>query len=173
LATAQAQIGETSGDGVQKVDGGTKLKLWVDSAGGRTRGRVYGTADLAVNVRRGCTSFIKQSQNSHGSIYVSLEAEKAAREVQEAKARAEEAIAEAQEAKAQAKASAEHSKKLENELLELRTLFMKHFDSTEHGSTKGSCTANLPPNSHPDYDDDLDDQSLDGDSDNQSLDGDT
>ena len=39
--------------------------------------------------------------------------------------------------------------------------------------SKGSCSANLPPNSHPDYDDDLDDQSLDGDSDNQSLDGDT
>jgi hypothetical protein len=32
--------------------------------------------------------------------------------------------------------------------------------------SKGSCSANLPPNSHPDYDDDLDDQSLE-------LEGDT
>jgi hypothetical protein len=177
LATVQAEIGETGGDGVQKVDGGTKLKLWTDSAGGRNRGRVYGTADLSVNLRRGSTSFIQQSNNSHGSMYVSLEAERANREVKEAKARAEEAIAEAQEAKAQAKAeakaSAERTQKLENDLLALRTLCMKHFGPTEHGSAKGSCSANLPPNSHPDYDDDLDDQSLDGDLDDQSLNGDT
>ncbi|KAK2384808.1 hypothetical protein QL285_072113 [Trifolium repens] len=32
--------------------------------------------------------------------------------------------------------------------------------------SQGSCSANLPPNSHPDYDDDLDDQSLE-------LEGDT
>jgi hypothetical protein len=50
---------------------------------------------------------------------------------------------------------------------------MKHFGPTEHGSAKGSYSVNLPPNSHPDYDDDLDDQSLDGDLDDQSLDGDT
>lgn len=177
MATVQAQIGETSGDAVQKVDGGTKLKLWTESAGGRNRGRVYGTADLSVNLRHGSTSFIQQSNNSHGSMYVSLEAERAIREVQEAKARVEEAIAEAQEAKAQAKAdskaSAERTQKLENDLLALRALFMKHFDPTEHGSAKGSCSPNLPPNSHPDYDDDLDDQSLDGDLDDQSMDGDT
>ncbi|MCI94961.1 ARS-binding protein, partial [Trifolium medium] len=67
--------------------------MWTESAGGRTRGRVYGTADLDVNLRHGSTSFIQQSQNSHGSKYVSLKAERAAREVREAKARADEAIA--------------------------------------------------------------------------------
>ncbi|GAU25398.1 hypothetical protein TSUD_70500, partial [Trifolium subterraneum] len=92
LTTVEAQIGETGGDGVQKVDGVTKLQLWTESVGGRTRGRVYGTGDLSANLRRGCTSLIQQSQNSHGSMYVSLEAQRAAREIQEAKARADEAI---------------------------------------------------------------------------------
>ncbi|GAU25397.1 hypothetical protein TSUD_70500, partial [Trifolium subterraneum] len=34
---------------------------------------------------------------------------------------------------------------------------------TGHSSANGSCSPNHPSNSHPDYDDDLDDQSLDGD----------
>ncbi|GAU19833.1 hypothetical protein TSUD_170590 [Trifolium subterraneum] len=64
------QIGETGGDGVQQVDGGTKLKLWREAAVGRTRGRVYGTASLSVNLRRGCTSSTQQSCNPHGSMFV-------------------------------------------------------------------------------------------------------
>ncbi|RHN46723.1 hypothetical protein MtrunA17_Chr7g0245281 [Medicago truncatula] len=76
LTTVQAQIDETTGDGVQEVDGGTKLRLGIESAGGHTRGRVYGTTDLSVNLRRGCTSFTQKSQDHHGSMYeMSLEAD--------------------------------------------------------------------------------------------------
>ncbi|GAU47010.1 hypothetical protein TSUD_403200 [Trifolium subterraneum] len=145
LATIEAQIGETGGDGVQKVDGVTKLQLWTESVGGRTRGRVYGTGDLSANLGRGCTSLIQQSQNSHGSMYVSLEAQRAAREIQEAKAWADEAIAEAQEAKAIAQTQAKMS------------------EERSQNSANGSCSPNHASNSHPDYDDDLDDQSLEGD----------
>ncbi|AES99974.1 hypothetical protein MTR_5g086820 [Medicago truncatula] len=63
------RIDETTRDGVQEADGGTKLGLWTESAGGRTRGRVYGTTDLSVNLWRGCTSFTQKSQDHHGSMY--------------------------------------------------------------------------------------------------------
>jgi len=84
LSTIQAQIDERTGDGVQEVKRGTKLRLWTESARGRTRGRVYGTTNLFVNLRRGCMSF---TQNSQDSMYeMSLEAERAAKVTIEDKA---------------------------------------------------------------------------------------
>lgn len=53
MEEVQTQIGETSEQSGKEVDGGTILKLWTESAGGRTRGRVYGTGDLSINVHRG------------------------------------------------------------------------------------------------------------------------
>nr|XP_027186821.1 uncharacterized protein LOC113784760 [Cicer arietinum] len=48
--------------------------------GGRTRGRVYGTGDLSINVRQGCVSLTQHSQNPSNSIIgMSLEAERVAR----------------------------------------------------------------------------------------------
>nr|XP_012569447.1 uncharacterized protein LOC101512926 [Cicer arietinum] len=43
LEEVQTQLGETSEESAKEVDGGTILKLWTESAGGRTLGRVYGT----------------------------------------------------------------------------------------------------------------------------------
>ncbi|MCH86811.1 hypothetical protein A2U01_0007671, partial [Trifolium medium] len=152
LTTAQTQIGETGGDGVQQVDGGTKLKLWRELAGGRTRGRVYGTADLSTNLRRGCTSFTQQSGNPHGSMSgMSLDVESTAR--LRAEQVAENALAQAQEAN--------------NEVIALKALLMERLGEIDQRSAGGSCNASHP-NSHPDYDDALDEESLD----EQSLDGD-
>jgi len=65
---------------VQEVDKGTMLKLWTESAGGHTRGRVYGTSYLFVKLWRGSTSFSQKLQNHHGSMYeMSLEADRATR----------------------------------------------------------------------------------------------
>lgn len=158
LSTVQAQIDETTGDGVQEVDGGTKLRLWSESAGGRTRGRVYGTADLSVNLRRGCTSFTQKSQDHHGSMYeMSLEAERAARVRAEEKA----AIAEkkADEALAQSQVAIDLNKQLMIQMVEFKKFIMER----DRRSGNGSCSATQPP-SHPHYDDNLDDQSLHSDS---------
>ncbi|GAU41059.1 hypothetical protein TSUD_284280 [Trifolium subterraneum] len=152
-------IGETGGDGVQQMDGWTKLKLWREEAGGHTRGRVYGTTDLYVNLRHGCTSLTQQSSNPHGSMSgMSLEVERAARlRVQQV---AENALAQAQEAK-------EENCKLANDVNALRALLMERLGEIDKRSTGRSCNGSHPP-SHPDYDDALDEESLD----EQSLDGD-
>jgi hypothetical protein len=158
LSTVQAQIDETTGDGVQEVDGGTKLRLWTESAGGRTRGQVYGTADLSVNLRRGCTSFTQKSQDHHGSMYeMSLEAERAARVRAEEKA----AIAEkkADDALAQSQMAIDLNKQMMIEIAEFKKFMMER----DRRSGNGSCSATQPP-SHPHYDDNLDNQSLHSDS---------
>lgn len=168
LKIAQAKINETTEDGMQEVDGGTKLQLWLESAGGRTRGRVYGTADLSVNLRRGCTSFTQQSQNDNGSMFgLSLEAERAARVKAEQKAaraeqKADNALAQSQVAIEQNKVAMEQNKKLENDLANLYKIVMEQRAAMEHLSANGSCSATH--HSHPHYDDDLDDQSLHSDS---------
>ncbi|XP_024638965.1 uncharacterized protein [Medicago truncatula] len=158
VSTVQAQIDETTGDGVQEVDGGTKLRLWTESAGGRTRGRVYGTADLSVNLRRGCTSFTQKSRDHHGSMYeMSLEAERAARVRAEEKA----AIAEkkADDALAQSQMAIDLNKQMMIEIAEFKKFVMER----DRRSGNGSCSATQPL-SHPHYDDNLDDHSLHSDS---------
>jgi hypothetical protein len=39
----------------QVVDGSKKIQLWKDAAGGKSRGRCYGTGHLVVNLRHGIT----------------------------------------------------------------------------------------------------------------------
>jgi hypothetical protein len=143
---------------VQEVDGGTKLRLWTESAGGRTRGQVYGTTDLSVNLRRGCTSFTQKSQDHHGSMYeMSLEAERAARVRAEEKA----AIAEKKvdDALGQSQVAIDLNKQMMIEIAEFKKIIMK----LDRRSGNGSCSATHPP-SHSHYDDNLDDQSLHSDS---------
>ncbi|XP_073221771.1 uncharacterized protein [Cicer arietinum] len=158
LEEVQTQIGETSEESGKEVDGGTILKLWTESAGGCTRGRVYGTGDLSINVRQGCVSLTQHSQNPSNSMTgMSLEAEKAARI--RAEQIAQDALAQAQVATKVAEEARERTKKLENDFDALKQFFGDKIDALHRQSAGGSCIASHPP-SHPHYDHNLDDASL-------------
>ena len=62
MRRVQSQIDEASPDGEQEVDGATKLDLWREVAGGKSRGRCYGTADLSSNIRLGVSSLTQESR---------------------------------------------------------------------------------------------------------------
>lgn len=139
------------------LDGERVNQLWTEAAGGRNRGRVYGAADLAINLKRGSKSFTQQSQTPQHSMFgMSLEAERAARiraeQIAEAATtqlqEANEAMRAATEA---AKAATETAQRMEREMNAWKEFMMKKFD-----------TSTFVSHSHH-YDDDLDDQSLDED----------
>ncbi|XP_050889278.1 uncharacterized protein LOC127094493 [Lathyrus oleraceus] len=146
---------EGNGEVVQVLDGERVNQLWTEAAGGRNRGRVYGAADLAINLKRGSKSFTQQSQTPQHSMFgMSLEAERAARiraeQIAEAATtqlqEANEAMRAATEA---AKAATETAQRMEREMNAWKEFMMKKFD-----------TSTFVSHSHH-YDDDLDDQSLD------------
>ncbi|CAK8570983.1 unnamed protein product [Lathyrus sativus] len=168
FSVLQSTFMEKARDDVERLDGGTVFKLWTDSAGGRSRGRVYGTADLAINVKHGSTSFIQQPQNSCGSLFgTSFELETASRITAEqlataTLARIEEATKViqasneiARKATKQYQASNEFAKKMESELNALKAFIMQKLDLTN-----GQSASVVIRSSNPHYDDDLDDQSL-------------
>ncbi|XP_058752175.1 uncharacterized protein LOC131625322 [Vicia villosa] len=168
---------EKAGDGVETLDGGTVNEIWTNCAGGRSRGRVYGTADLAINLKKGSTNFIKPAKSSRGSMFrTSLESERAARvraeQVAEATAtrlqEATEAIRVSNEAarraEEQAKMATEFAKKMESEFdkkMEREMNAFKAFIMKTIGTRHGESTSAVIPPSNPHYDEDLDDQFLD------------
>ena len=56
----ESQPDEASPSGTRVADNATKNSAWVDSAGGKERGRVYACGALAGQVRSGATSFYTQ-----------------------------------------------------------------------------------------------------------------
>ncbi|KAK8470354.1 hypothetical protein PHAVU_004G119050 [Phaseolus vulgaris] len=46
---------------VHQLDPATKLQTWKEVVGGKSRGRVYGTTDLAANIRQGVSSLTQAS----------------------------------------------------------------------------------------------------------------
>nr|XP_012568819.1 uncharacterized protein LOC101510873 [Cicer arietinum]XP_027188317.1 uncharacterized protein LOC101510873 [Cicer arietinum] len=104
-------------------------------------------------------SLTQHSQNPSNSMTgMSLEAERAARI--RAEQIAQDAVAQAQLATKVAEEARERSKKLENDFDALKQFFGDKFDALHRQSTGGSSTASHPP-SHPHYDQNLDDVSLD------------
>ncbi|XP_004505606.1 uncharacterized protein [Cicer arietinum] len=100
----QTQIGEDSLNGMQEVDGATKLELWKEVAGGKTRGRCYGTADLSLNLQHGVATLTQEIREPYPNSCrcdqaVHLEAIDAARK-EAAAARQEAATARQEAAKA-------------------------------------------------------------------------
>ncbi|XP_050896099.1 uncharacterized protein LOC127102811 [Lathyrus oleraceus] len=148
---------EGNGKVVQVLDGKCVNQLWTEAAGGRNRGRVYGAADLAINLKRGSKSFTKQSQTPQHSMFgMSLEAERAARIraeqiVEATTTQLQEATEAAKAATEAAKAATETAQRMEREMNAWKEFMMKKFD-----------TSTFVSHSHH-YDDDLDDQSLDED----------
>jgi len=61
LRALQADSSQDSSTDVHQLDPATKLQTWKEVAGGKTRGRVYGTTDLAVNFRQGVSSLTQSS----------------------------------------------------------------------------------------------------------------
>ncbi|XP_058726544.1 uncharacterized protein LOC131597901 [Vicia villosa] len=173
----QTAFKEKAGDGVETLDGGTINEIWTDCAGGRSRGRVYGTTDLAINLKKGSTNFVKPAKSSRGSMFrTSLESERAARvraeQVAEATAarlqEATEAIRVSNEAarraEEQVKMATEFAKKMESEFdkkMERETNAFKAFIMKTIGTRHGGSTSGVIPPSNPHYDEDLDDQFLD------------
>lgn len=144
LIQIQTQVNDASTDGMQEVDGARKLQLWQDVVGGRTRGRCYGTADMSLNVRRGMSSLTQESHvsSSHGNGFeteevVALREEATRAREEAAKAREEAALAREQTVNLEAQFHA----------------MMERMAALERNSSRGR--------PHPDYDDDLDDHSLD------------
>lgn len=152
LSEIQTQDGETSNNGAQEVDGGRKMYLWQDCAGGRSRGRVYGTADLSANIRRGATSLTQASQAPSCMNGLSLEAEREARlQAEQVANRAEERAINAEKV---AKEAQENMQTMQATLIQ----FNERMQALERQSDASGSTSR--PSPHPHYDDDLDDQSL-------------
>ncbi|WJX67942.1 hypothetical protein P8452_52362 [Trifolium repens] len=51
-----SQVGEASGSGTKEVDAATRLKLWAESAGGKTWGLLYGASDMSKHYKPGVSS---------------------------------------------------------------------------------------------------------------------
>ena len=50
-----------SSTNVHQLDPATKLQTWKEAARGKSRGRVYGTTDMAANFRQGVSSLTQTS----------------------------------------------------------------------------------------------------------------
>ncbi|RZB42742.1 hypothetical protein D0Y65_053357 [Glycine soja] len=88
LRVAQSQNAKGSTDDT----GAMKLQCWKDAAGGKTRGRCYGTEDLASNIRRGVSCLTQETlldpHTSHAHQH-SAEAKALRQQVQQAIERAD------------------------------------------------------------------------------------
>lgn len=128
----------SSTNGGQEVDETTKLELWKEIAGGQTRGRCYGTADFSLNIRRGISSLTQESPTPP-SCNSRFEGNERAARAEERAARAEACY--------------------DNLEDQVRTM-MQHMAALERQSGSASCGASQSRRHH-DYDDDLDDHSMD------------
>ena len=61
LKAFQANSSQDSNTDVHQLDPATKLQTWKEAAGEKSRGRVYGTKDLAANFRKGVSSLNQAS----------------------------------------------------------------------------------------------------------------
>nr|KYP47734.1 hypothetical protein KK1_030616 [Cajanus cajan] len=101
------------------VNGVKKIQCWKEAAGGKSRGRCYGTGDLASNIRQGVSSltqvslFVQATSHTH---HHSAETEALRQEVQHATERADAATARADAATARADAVNEKYAKLEEQM---------------------------------------------------------
>ncbi|KAK2428969.1 hypothetical protein QL285_027447 [Trifolium repens] len=147
IQTNEHSLGDTQEMGGQEVDGETRLSLWVDVAGGISRGQCYGTGVMSVNIRPGVRHLTQESHPPENELIEMLRREAAA------------ARAEATAANERADAADQRTKNLENNMAD----FAKRMAALENQSAGGSCSTSRPRPipQHPHYDDDLDEQSED------------
>jgi len=65
LRTLQVNSSQDPSIDVHQVDPTTKLQAWKEATEGKSRGRVYGTTDLAGNFRQGFSSLTQFTSASH------------------------------------------------------------------------------------------------------------
>jgi hypothetical protein len=147
IQTNEHSLGDTQEMGGQEVDGETRLSLWVDVAGGISRGQCYGTGVMSVNIRPGVRHLTQESHPPENELIEMLRREAAA------------ARAEAAAANERADAADQRTKNLENNMAD----FAQRMAALENQSAGGSCSTSRPRPipQHPHYDDDLDEQSED------------
>jgi len=61
LKAFQANSSQDSNTDVHQLDPATKLQTWKEAVRGKSRGRVYGTTDLAANFCQGVSSLTQAS----------------------------------------------------------------------------------------------------------------
>jgi len=61
LRVIQSESSSGSNTDAPQLDAATKLQTWKETAGGKSRGRVYGIGDLAANYRQGMSSLTQAS----------------------------------------------------------------------------------------------------------------
>ena len=71
MKALQSDNSEGSTSNSQPINPTTKLQCWKDVVGGKSRGRCYGTADLASNIRHGVSSLTQPSILAPSSDYFS------------------------------------------------------------------------------------------------------
>ncbi|KAK2390615.1 hypothetical protein QL285_064138 [Trifolium repens] len=154
IQTNEHSLGDTQEMGGQEVDGETRLSLWVDVAGGISRGQCYGTGVMSVNIRPGVRHLTQESHPPENEVIEMLRREAAA-----ARAEAAAANERADEANQRADVADQRTKKLENNMAD----FAQRMAALENQSAGGSCSTTRPRPipQHPHYDDDLDEQSED------------
>ncbi|XP_058751639.1 uncharacterized protein LOC131645254 [Vicia villosa] len=123
------------------VDGSTRIQMWKDVAGGKTRGRCYGVAQLAHNVRYG-VSFLTQVSITNPN----READNQAIEA----ARAEAAAAREEAARANARTD-----ELAKQFEDLRKMF-DMFQSRQTGSSSAPSSVHVHYNYSEDEEEDED-----------------
>ena len=133
------------------VDGSERLQIWKEAVGGKSRGRCYGTARLAVNIQYGVSYLTQVTVSNHNR-----EAESQAIEA----ARAEASIAREEAALAN-----ERADRAMTETAELKRQFQefqKEMFAWKSGQEGPSIApSSVHPITHDHYDDDSDEQSLD------------
>jgi hypothetical protein len=136
----------------QVVDGSKKIQLWKDAAGGKSRGRCYGTGHLAVNLRHGITHLTYEIEAPHIREENQI--------IEAARADAKAARAEAAAARADAEAARADTAAAKAETSSLAAKF-EDFQRRMMALETGSCSGASRHSSHPHYDNELDDQSID------------
>ncbi|WJX73437.1 hypothetical protein P8452_57219 [Trifolium repens] len=150
--TQATQTNDGATSVTQEVDGPERIEIWKDISGGKSRGRCYGVGHLAPNLRHGVTHLTDEADAHH--IRVENQKIEAARaEAARARADAEAAKANVAAARAEAVAANANYKSLETKLEEFQRRMM--------ALESGSCSGHSRQSSHPHYDNELDDQSVD------------
>jgi len=74
LRVIQAESFERSTSDPKQISAVIKIQCWKDVAGGKSKGRVYGTADLAANIRHGVSSLTQPSLLAAATNHIDLSA---------------------------------------------------------------------------------------------------
>ena len=134
-----------------QIDVATKFQAWKEVAGGKSRGRVYGTADLAANYRQG-VSFLTQPSSfaSVDSFSFQAEREEITCEIIQSKEQARKVEEEANMAIEQFVTTNTKLRQMEDDLRMVKEQLAAMMDRQRGDASTGTSQV------HPDYEEDDD-----------------